>query len=261
MSLSSTRPHAVLQQGKVIGCKLVERHGSLTRVLDRFLGIPYALSTGGERRFREAVPVPAGEGVFEATKWGLRCPAGERDDVEWGEDCLNLNIFRPESIPRGSKVPVLVYIHGGSFNFGDGRGRGIASMVAWSERPMIGVTFNYRLGAFGFLNSRVGKEEGSLNLGLKDQNLLLRWVRENIHAFGGDEGDITVMGASAGAHSVSCPFHLVLLVLSHIVLLGTVPQCLEYGKVIRVISNYPGSWDNELHILSTAKQPPSNLKL
>jgi hypothetical protein len=75
--------------------------------------------------------------------------------------------------------------------------------VAWSPEPLIGVSFNYRLGALGFLPSKLTAKEGSLNLGLKDQSLLLEWVQENISAFGGDPDDVTVMGCSAGAHSVS----------------------------------------------------------
>ncbi|CAG8953801.1 hypothetical protein HYFRA_00006693 [Hymenoscyphus fraxineus] len=199
---ATSRPQVVLRQGKIIGSKLVESHGGLSHTLDQFLGIPYALSTDGERRFKPAVPVPESELEFDASKYGQRCPAGEKDSTPMGEDCLNLNLFRPATRPKDGKLPVLVYIHGGSFNFGAGNARQISSMVAWSTRPMIGISFNYRLGALGFLSSKVAAAEGVLNLGLKDQDLLLRWVRENVHAFGGDEGDVTIMGSSAGAHSV-----------------------------------------------------------
>lgn len=75
-------------------------------------------------------------------------------------------------------------------------------MVAWAE-PFVAVTFNYRLGALGFLNSAAAAEEGILNLGLHDQALLLQWVQENIAEFGGDPDQVTIMGLSAGAHSVS----------------------------------------------------------
>ena len=67
---------------------------------------------------------------------------------------------------------------------------------------MIGVSFNYRVGAFGFLPSKLMAKEGLLNVGLKDQELLLKWVKDNIAAFGGDPDDVTIMGSSAGAHSV-----------------------------------------------------------
>lgn len=208
---AASRPQVVLRQGNILGRRFEERHAGSTRVLEQFLGVPYALSTAGERRFKPALPVPASEREFDASRYGQRCPAGERDFIPMGEDCLNLDIVRPEVMPEGRKVPVVVYIHGGSFNFGVGSGRGIASMVAWSSRPMIGVSFNYRLGAFGFLSSKVAAKEGVLNLGLKDQRLALEWVRGNIGAFGGDEERVTIMGASAGGHSVSFGCFLCLL--------------------------------------------------
>lgn len=86
-----------------------------------------------------------------------------------------------------------------------------ASMVAWSESPFIGVSFGYRLGALGFLPSRLTKKEGVLNLGLRDQISLLEWVQENISKFGGDPGNVTLFGLSAGAHSVRhLPFNAAL---------------------------------------------------
>lgn len=78
-----------------------------------------------------------------------------------------------------------------------------ASMVAWSEKPFIGVSFNYRIGALGFLPSRTSFDEGIVNLGLHDQIFLLQWVQDNIEEFGGDKNDVTIFGLSAGAHSVS----------------------------------------------------------
>jgi carboxylesterase type B len=77
-----------------------------------------------------------------------------------------------------------------------------ASLVAWSEEPFIAVSFNYRIGALGFLPSALSEREGVLNLGLRDQVLLMEWVRENIGGFGGDAGNVTLIGLSAGAHSV-----------------------------------------------------------
>lgn len=75
-------------------------------------------------------------------------------------------------------------------------------MIAWSGKPFIGVSSGYRIGALGFLPSKVSKDEGILNLGLRDQVLLFEWVRDNIGRFGGDPGNVTLMGLSAGAHSV-----------------------------------------------------------
>jgi acetylcholinesterase len=191
--------------------------GISPQTLECFLGIPYALSTALDNRWRPAVPVGSGTGEFDAGRLGKRCPAGEPDLTEMGEDCLNLNIFRPASRPKDRLLPVLVHVHGGSFNFGSGHNRRIDNMVAWSDRPfLIGISFNYRLAAFGFLSGKLMKDEGALNLGLKDQSLLLQWVQENISAFGGDPDDVTIMGSSAGAHSVSYLYRtpLILLIVS-----------------------------------------------
>jgi len=83
-----------------------------------------------------------------------------------------------------------------------------ASMVGWSESPFIAVSFGYRIGALGFLPSKLSVAEGALNLGLKDQICLLDWVEENIEHFGGDKNNVTLIGLSAGAHSVRVkPLH------------------------------------------------------
>ena len=129
-------------------------------------------------------------------------PAGVQD----GEDCLNLNVYRPASYRPGTDgaMPVVVYVHGGAFNGGLGTERDMASFVGWAgEAPVVGVNFNYRVGALGFPSSAVAEAEGVLNLGLRDQRLLFEWVRENIGQFGGDKDRVTLMGVSAGAHSVS----------------------------------------------------------
>lgn len=96
----------------------------------------------------------------------------------------------------------MVYIHGGAFNRGTASMHNTASMVSWSKQPFIAVSFNYRIGALGFLPSSVTAKEGVLNLGLRDQIVLMEWVQNNIAAFGGDRGRVTLVGLSAGAHSV-----------------------------------------------------------
>lgn len=135
------------------------------------------------------------------------------------EDCLTVNIFRQKPVSKDEKVPVAVYIHGGAFNRGAGevlpvtptwsfklicsaKGHNTASMVAWSEKPFIGISFGYRIGALGFLPSKLTFNEGIVNLGLHDQVFLLQWVQDNIEQFGGDKNDVTIFGLSAGAHSV-----------------------------------------------------------
>jgi acetylcholinesterase len=195
------RPRVLTRQGTIVGVEV--EHG-LPQLLEQFLGIPYALSTGGERRFSPPVPVSPVK-VFDASHYGQRCPSGSRDATPEGEDCLNLNIFRPKIRDESRKLPVLVYLHGGAFNFGAGNARQIPHLVAWSAEPMIGISFNYRVGAFGFLPSTFMEGERLLNVGLKDQALLFEWVQQNIAAFGGDPDNVTIMGSSAGAHSVLPP--------------------------------------------------------
>lgn len=196
----------------------------LPRAVEAWRGIPYAQSTGGQNRLRPPVPLPLEEEataaapgrvvVTRADRLGQVCPgstAGRADASFEGEDCLNLNVYRPvgttstSSSATSSRLPVIVYVHGGAFNAGAGTERDMASFVAWSGegRGVLAVSFNYRVGALGFPSSAAADREGCLNLGLRDQRLLFEWVRDNIGAFGGDAGRVTLMGMSAGAHSVS----------------------------------------------------------
>lgn len=193
--MTMARPRVTLRQGTFLG---TEVKGSLPQVLEQFLGIPYGLSTAGERRFRPPLRVGPSTNTFDASRYGERCPSGLPDATPMGEDCLNANVFRPREWDRSKKLPVLVHFHGGAFNYGSAQTRNIASLVAWSTEPILGITFNYRIGAFGFLPI-----EGQLNLGLQDQVLMLEWVHDNVAEFGGDPDNVTVMGVSAGAHSVS----------------------------------------------------------
>lgn len=214
---SLQRPTVTLRQGTFVGTELT---GQFPQTLEQFLGVPYGLSTAGVRRFRPPVRVNSSDNTFDASRYGNRCPSGEVDEIPTGEDCLNANIYRPREWDRRMKLPVLVHLHGGAFNFGSGQTRDIASLVAWSTEPMIGITFNYRTGALGFLSSNLTAREGLLNVGLRDQVLMLEWIQENIAKFGGNPNSVTLMGVSAGAHSVShcfliyseaafCAWHLV----------------------------------------------------
>jgi carboxylesterase type B len=123
--------------------------------------------------------------------------------LEESEDCLTINIFRPARVDSSKRLPVALYFHGGAFNRGNAAMHDTASMVGWSEVPFIGVSFAYRVGALGFLPSRLSAAEGILNLGLKDQICAMEWVQDNIVFFGGDKDNVTLFGLSAGAHSVS----------------------------------------------------------
>nr|KMM65098.1 carboxylesterase 1 [Coccidioides posadasii RMSCC 3488] len=200
--LARAAPSVDISQGTVVGTVLTD--SSLPRPIEAFLGVPYGQPPAGERRFKRAQPVKPSVAVIDASKYGKRCPAGPlgwtADD--WGEDCLNLNLFRPKDRPHNTKLPVAVYLHGGAFNGGAGRYHSSANMISWSEEPFIIVNFNYRLGALGFLPSTITEKENALNLGLHDQILLFEWVQKNIGAFGGDPSQVTLFGLSAGAHSI-----------------------------------------------------------
>ena len=121
----------------------------------------------------------------------------------YSEDCLFLNVFTPESAKEGDKLPVLVYIHGGGFTGGCGHEKHFDGPV-WPEKGIIGVTLNYRLGPMGFVCLPQLEEEAGVtgNYGLYDQMTAIKWVKDNISAFGGDPENITIMGQSAGAASV-----------------------------------------------------------
>ncbi|KAM3079328.1 hypothetical protein ACMFMG_005762 [Clarireedia jacksonii] len=196
-----SRPTVTLSQGKFIG----KETKNYPNALEEFLGIPYALPPVNELRFHEPVAINESTSLFDATSPSLRCISGPQDQPQ-DEDCLRLNIYRHKLTNSSSKLPVLVHVHGGAFNYGNANDREIASLVGWSVDPLIAVTFDYRLGALGFLPSKFMAENGLLNLGLRDQKLLFEWVQKNIASFGGDPDNVTLMGPSAGAHSIG--YHL-----------------------------------------------------
>ncbi|XP_026753176.2 esterase E4-like [Galleria mellonella] len=162
-----------------------------------FLGIPYAEPPVGKRRFKAPFPPSPWDGVYEANRT-VMCPQNGVGQ----EDCLILNIFTPTKIIN-ELVPVLVYIHGGSFLIGSGPTKGMDYLI---KENIIVVTINYRLGALGFLC--LGIDEAPGNAGMKDQVAALEWIKRNIANFGGDPNEVTIYGMSAGAASVE------LLVLS-----------------------------------------------
>src|SRR6201991_3621977 len=168
-----------------------------------FAGIPYAAPPIGPLRRQPPAPVPAWQGVRDATRPGPRCIQDPGVDLELGrrtnEDCLTLNVWTPRT--NDDHRPVMVWIHGGGFANGDG-GLYLANRLA-SRGNIIVVTLNYRLGALGFLaHPALGPQGAVGNYGLADQQAALRWVRDNIAAFGGDPRKVTIAGESAGGMSV-----------------------------------------------------------
>ncbi|OJD34367.1 carboxylesterase family protein [Diplodia corticola] len=184
---------------------------------DVFLGIPFAQPPVGRLRFRwpQSLNTSFSE-VRDANEYGHTCiqqksTLGITDNND--EDCLNLNIVRPSGYTNtSSPLPVLVWIYGGGLSAGSGADpqynlSGIVKTAADAGQPMIGVSINYRLSIWGFLQSAQLLAEGSANAGLLDQRLALRWVQENIGAFGGDPSRVTAWGESAGAQSIALQMH------------------------------------------------------
>ncbi|KAK4190156.1 putative cholinesterase [Podospora australis] len=207
-------PTVVLPQGTYVGTTNFKAP-RFNKSVDAFRGVPFAQDASGENRFRPPQPLPKSDDTFDAIEYGQFCPVEGVVYKGAGENCLNANIYRPaglvdkhgyylkgEEPKQKANLPVVVYIHGGGFNVGRGIERNMASFVAWAEDPIVAVNFNYRVGALGFLPSDITAKEGLLNLGLRDQQFLLEWVQQNIGAFGGDAGNVTIMGLSAGAHSI-----------------------------------------------------------
>ena len=176
-----------------------------------FLGIPYAAPPVGELRWKPPVPAASWTGVRKATEFGAHCMQGNVfgdmvfRDSGGSEDCLTLNVWVPAK-PPAAKLPVMVWIYGGGFVAGTtSEGRQDGTHLAQQE--VVVVSMNYRLGVFGFLVlpelAKESEHGAAGNYGLLDQLLALQWVHDNIAAFGGDPGNVTIFGESAGSFSVS----------------------------------------------------------
>lgn len=175
-----------------------------------FLGIPYAQPPVGDLRWKQPLPTANWKGVRKATEFGAHCMQGNVfgdmtfRDAGGSEDCLTLNVWVPAK-PSSAKLPVMVWIYGGGFVAGTtSEGRQDGTYLA--QQGVIVVSMNYRLGVFGFLvHPELAKESGrdaAGNYGLLDQLLALHWVHDNIASFGGDPGNVTIFGESAGSFSV-----------------------------------------------------------
>jgi para-nitrobenzyl esterase len=190
-------PVVTVEQGQLRGA---EKDGVLS-----FKGIPYAAAPFGDNRFAAPQPAAPWDGVRDALEYGPTSPMGPYPEAVEpllpepripGEDCLNLNVWTPGT--DGPPRPVLVWIHGGGFVNGSGAVSGYDG-TRFARDGVVCVTINYRLGVDGFLLI----DGTPANRGLLDQIAALRWVRENIAAFGGDPDTVTIAGESAGAMSVT----------------------------------------------------------
>lgn len=178
---------------------------------DVFLGIPYAQPPLGDLRFRWPQSINSSfAGTRDASDYGHSCMQ-YHSTFNISEDCLTLNVIRPAGNHSGSLLPVLVWIYGGGLYAGSTADPqyNLSGVVRVSQdlgQPVMAVDMNYRLGMWGFLQTPGLVAEGSSNAGLLDQRLALRWIQENIAAFGGDASRVVVWGESAGAQSIA--YHL-----------------------------------------------------
>ena len=194
-----------LDSGKVAG-KLLDSG------VRGYFGVPYAAAPVGTLRWREPQPLKPWSGVYNADRFAPECiqilrPHGINHyfgEEATSEDCLYLNLWIPPNATAGSRLPVILWIHGGGLSIGS------ASMANYSgerlaEKGVVYVSVGYRLGAFGFMAHPQLTEESpfhaSGNYGYLDQVAALQWIQRNIERFGGDRTRVTLMGQSAGAGS------------------------------------------------------------
>jgi para-nitrobenzyl esterase len=186
--------------------------GSTDDGISVFKGIPFAAPPVRDLRWRAPQPALPWTGVRDATQFGSICPqaGGSRagdfgETLSENEDCLTLNVWTPNTAP-GTKLPVMVWIYGGAFRTG-GSAFSIYDGMELAQHGVVVVTFNYRLGWFGFLDlpalAAEHPDEPHGNYGLMDQIAALTWVQKNIASFGGDPGNVTIFGESAGGMSVN----------------------------------------------------------
>ncbi|GAA2085727.1 carboxylesterase/lipase family protein [Pseudolysinimonas kribbensis] len=185
--------------------------GAVRRGLRMWRGIPYAAPPIGDLRLRAPQPVVPWEGIRPARDFGPVAPqdprslSGTNSRAAMSEDCLTLNVIAPR-IPSAVPRPVMVYIHGGAYAVGSSREMPEQGEGLVHDGGVVFVNLNYRLGALGYLDfTRYSSPDRPFdsNLGLRDQLAALEWVRDNIGAFGGDPGNVTLFGESAGANAVT----------------------------------------------------------
>jgi para-nitrobenzyl esterase len=196
-----------------IKTKLGKVHGKAINQgkVNAWLGLPYAAPPVGDLRWKAPQPAAKFSGERDATKYAAHCAQNHVfDDMVFqdngaSEDCLYLNVYAPAALPAGGKLPVMFWIHGGGFS-GGGSDEPRHNGDFLPLKGVVLVTINYRLGVFGFLATEdLAKEAGgaSGNYGLLDMIAALNWVKTNIGQFGGDPGNVTIFGESAGSFAVS----------------------------------------------------------
>ncbi|XP_004930124.1 bile salt-activated lipase [Bombyx mori] len=197
--LSRIDPLVDTNVGLIRGIRAVDGEYSM------FMGIPYGI-VDVNNPFGPATSHPGFDNVFEAFDDSAICPQIEEfnNTIVGTLDCLHLNIYVPNSATSRNRLPVLVWIHGGGFSVGFS-GRYLYGPKYLVRHDIILVTLNYRLGPYGFMCLNTPEISG--NQGLKDQYMALKWIKNNINAFGGDANSITIFGESAGGASVDLHVH------------------------------------------------------
>ncbi|RXH11778.1 esterase [Bradyrhizobium guangzhouense] len=183
-------PFALTREGQMLGAVEGE--------VASFKGLAYAAPPVGSLRWRPPQELPESSEMSTAYDYGAPCLQPSLPAAR--EDCLTLNVFRPFGVD--GPLPVMVFIHGGGFVSGTANDP-LFDGSRFAQAGLIVVTVNYRLGAFGWLMHPALSEDGSGNFGLMDQITALRWVHDNIAAFGGDANNVTLFGNGAGATSIA----------------------------------------------------------
>ena len=174
------------------------------------LGIPYAAPPVGDLRLRAPVEHAAWSDVRDATRFGSASlqTKTEYGEAQGSEDCLYLNVYKPNVADDSQLIPVMVWIHGGGFISGSGNAFYGANLARTAQA--IVVTINYRLGPLGWLGlpslADEAPDHSTGNYGLLDSIAALKWVKHNIAAFGGDPGRVTIFGQSAGGEQIFALF-------------------------------------------------------
>ncbi|HPJ80000.1 MAG TPA: carboxylesterase family protein, partial [Prolixibacteraceae bacterium] len=179
--------------------------GTVTEDLTIYKGIPFAAPPVGELRWQAPQPVNPWKGILQTTEYAPAPMQAGNPPSGKSEDCLYLNVWTPAQSPK-EKLPVLVWIYGGGFSFGS-TSEPVHNGEHLARKGVVLVSIAYRVGQLGFLAhpelSAEDPNDVSGNYGILDQIAGLRWIRDNIAAFGGDPGRVTIFGESAGGISVS----------------------------------------------------------
>ena len=198
--------NASAQQAPVIRVENGTLRGKVVNDGGQFLGIPFAAPPVGKLRWMPPAKAEPWTGVRDASKFANHCAQMDRGIFTMPsdtEDCLYLNVFTPKAdVTAGAKLPVMVWFYGGGLFSGESDDYDGSKLA--KRGNVIVVTFNYRVGALGFLSHPAINAEGHpyANYGIMDQQAALRWVNRNIAAFGGDPGNVTLFGQSGGGTSV-----------------------------------------------------------